>query len=306
MTLLSQAAQIKGFRSPSLAETNTVLIEIPRSFRKRRASSLLIGSVSQTDCGTEIIWTCGDNKHRSKHHLLSLEEALPAGTLHYQGIVEAVTASGLVFEGKTIFPNVVDTLGYSESVVAIGTGRLGNIIGVLGLTDQRLLFVEDGILGPQPLLDAPLRSLKALALGKKVTVETLKVVLAQAAILISHMGHSEGHGIAAKFRELRHERTRPRSSRRTLRPSRSGPTHELQFVNRPNHVLMPRKQATHQTPAVPGVFRPDGQPSQNWVRLRVSEAERWASIVDNADESIAPLLASGCRFCRQRATTSDH
>lgn len=208
ITLLGQAAQINGFKSPSLEEKGRVLIEIPRSLRKRRASSRLAGSVSQTEGGTKIIWTCGDEKHRSKELLLSLEEALPAGTLQYQGMVEAVTASGLTFEGKTIFRNVVDTLESSESVVAIGTGRLGNNTGIVGLTDRRLLFVEDGMLGRAPLLDAPLDSISTLALGKKVTGETLKVVLAQATILISHMGHSEGHGIAAKFRELRHDRTR--------------------------------------------------------------------------------------------------
>ncbi|MEC5181904.1 hypothetical protein [Arthrobacter sp. CG_A4] len=208
MTLLNQAARMNGYRvlPPAVGE---VIIEVPRSLLKRRPASHLAGSVAQTKRGTEIVWACGDDKHRSNDYLLSLEESLPAGVLYYHGIVEAAAASGVLFEGKKPFRNVVDTLGPDESVVAVARGKLGDDAGIVALTDRRLLFVEDGSLGPPPGLDAPLDSIGTLALGKRTTGETVGIMLASATVVISHMGyHGDGHGIVAKFRKLMKERAR--------------------------------------------------------------------------------------------------
>ncbi len=208
VALLKQAARVNGFRylSPAAGE---VLIDIPRSLLKRRPASRLAGYLTPTKSGTEIIWACADAKHRSNGYLLSLEESLPAGMLYYHGVVEAAAASGALFEGIKAFRNVVDTLRPDESVGAVARGMIGDDAGNLALTDQRLLFIKDGAIGPPPLLEAPLDSIGTLVLGKKTTGETVRIMRDSATVDISHMGyHGGGHGIVAKFRELMKDRAR--------------------------------------------------------------------------------------------------
>ncbi len=212
VTLLNQAARMHGFRSLRAA-AGEVLIEVPRSLRKRRPASRVAGHVTPTQSGTEIVWACGDEKHRSNEYLLSLEESLPAGLLYYHGLVEATAASETLFEGKRAFRNVVDILGHDESVVAVASGKIGDETGIVALTDRRLLFVNDGVLGLPPLLEAPLDSIGTLTLGKRSSGETITIMHASDGVVISHMGyHGDGHGIVTKFRELINDRARTPAS----------------------------------------------------------------------------------------------
>lgn len=207
MTLLGHAAHTHGFRSLP-PEESEVIIEVPRSLFKRRPGARLAGSVTPTRHGTEIIWTCGDDKHRASDYLLILEESLPAGALYYHGMAEAAVASGVLCDGKRDFRSVVDHLGTDELMVAIARGKFGEEAGIVALTDRRLLFVKSGAAGSAPLIDSPLDAIGTPALGKKSTGETLRILPAPATVVISHLGHGEGHSIVAKFRELMKERAR--------------------------------------------------------------------------------------------------
>ena len=91
-------------------------------------------------------------------------------------------------------------------------GKLASEAGIVALTDQRLLFVKGDVLGTARL-DAPLDSIGGLVLGKKSSGETLRIGVGPATVIISQMGHGEGHGITAKFRErMKSAPARPRSS----------------------------------------------------------------------------------------------
>jgi hypothetical protein len=206
LALLDIAARSNGFGSPTL-EASGVRLEIPRSLRKRRPASRLAGAVTQTERGTEIIWTCGADTLRAQEYLLAVEAALPAGKMQYHGMIEAAAASGVVLEGRTAFRNVVGNLGRDELVLAVARGWLDSEACVLAMTDQRLLLVKDDALG-HPRLDAPLDSIGGLVLGKKSTGETVRIRIGPATVTISHMGHGEGHGITAKFRQWMTERAR--------------------------------------------------------------------------------------------------
>lgn len=176
--------------------------------RKRRPACRLAGAITETERGTEIRWTNGEDKHWAHEYLLRVEEALPAGKIYYHGMDEACAASGLVLdEGRRAFRNVVRNVVGDEWVLAVAKGNLASEAGILALTDQRLLLVQDDLLG-STLLDAPLDSIGGLVLGKKSTGETLRIGLRPAAVFISHMGHGEGHGITAKFRERMNELSR--------------------------------------------------------------------------------------------------
>ncbi|RNL59167.1 hypothetical protein [Arthrobacter oryzae] len=208
MSLLHQAARMNGFRFLPRA-AGEVLIEIPRSLFKRRPISRITGHATPTQSGTEIVWACGDEKHRAGEFLLCLEESLPDGTLDYHGLVEAAAASGVLFEGKKAYRNIVNSLRADESVLAVASGEIGEAAGIVALTDRRLLVVNVGVLGPPPLLEAPLDSIGTLTLGKKSSGETVTVGLGPDGVVISRMGYSgDGHVIVAKFRELMNDRAR--------------------------------------------------------------------------------------------------
>ena len=210
LALLDTAARSNGFGSPTL-EASGVLLVIPRSLRKRRSASRLAGAVTKTERGTEITWACGADTLRAREYLLGVEAALPAGKMQYHGMTEAAAASGVVLEGRTAFRNVVGNLGRDELVLAVARGWLDSEAGVLAMTDQRLLLVKNDALG-QPRLDAPLHSIGGLVLGKKSTGETLRISIGPATVSISHMGHGEGHGITAGFRQQMTERARTTAS----------------------------------------------------------------------------------------------
>ena len=206
LALLGVAARKNGFRPPSF-EAYGVLLEIPRSLRKRRPAARLAGAVTETERGTAIHWSSGEDIQREHGHLLSVEEALPAGKIYYHGMEEACAASGLVFEGRLAFRNVVRSLAGDERVLAVAKGKLASESGIVALTDQRLLFVQNDVLG-SPTLNVPLCSIGGIVLGKKSTGETLRIGIKPATVMISHMGHGEGHGITAKFRKRMNELSR--------------------------------------------------------------------------------------------------
>ncbi|MFF2246060.1 hypothetical protein ACFVTM_17985 [Arthrobacter sp. NPDC058130] len=205
LALLGVAARKNGFRP--LHEAPGLILEIPRSLRKRRPACRLPGAVTETERGTEIHWTCGEDTHRAYEHLLGVEEALPDGKMYYHGMDEASAVSGVVLEGRQAFRSVVRNLGGDEWVLAVAQGKLASEAGIVALTDQRLLFVKGDVLGT-PRLDAPLDSIGGLVLGKKSSGETLRIGAGPATVIISQMGHGEGHGITAKFRERMKEGAR--------------------------------------------------------------------------------------------------
>jgi hypothetical protein len=68
--------------------------------------------------------------------------------------------------------------------------------------------IEASGLGSRTLFDAPHGSIEALSLGKRTTGETLRIVLPQGPIMISRLGHGEGHGIVKSYKEVKQERVR--------------------------------------------------------------------------------------------------
>ncbi|HEX9156394.1 MAG TPA: hypothetical protein VF827_00130 [Syntrophales bacterium] len=167
-----------------------------------------------------MVWTAepGPLNHE---HLARIEEALPEGVMYYHGLRDAALRAGLSLGGRTELRAVVRVLARDETVRAIGRGHLNETAGYVVLTARRLLVIEASGLGSGTLLDAPHESIAALSLGKRITGETLRVVLPQGPIIISRLGHGEGHGIAKTYREEKKERARfaPSSAGHSLAPA---------------------------------------------------------------------------------------
>lgn len=203
--LLDASARKKGFKYRS--STSGFLVEIPRSLRKRRPAATISGVYCRSELGTEVLWHCGPDASRNYEYILELEEEFPKNRIHYHGIIEASAAAGLELYGSRHFRAVVSHLQDDERVLAMARGKLGVELCLVLLTSSRLLLLGACLEAP-PLENVPLDSIKSMTLGKKSSGETLRVAIAPRTILISNLGHSEGHGIATTYRACKRELSR--------------------------------------------------------------------------------------------------
>lgn len=137
-----------------------------------------------------------------------MEEKLPEGVMCYHGLEDAALRAGLSLGGPSTLRVIVRALVRDETVRAIGKGPLNETAGYVVLTTKRLLVIEASGLGSRTLLDAPHGSIEAPSLGKRTTGETLRIVLPQGPIVISRLGHGEGHGVVKSYRDDQKERAR--------------------------------------------------------------------------------------------------
>ena len=211
------AAVESGFRAASCDE-DRINIEVPFSFRKRRRTARLTATVVPSARGTDVAWTA-DAGPLNHEHLAHIEETLPKGVMHYHGLEDAALRAGLSLGGRTLRA-VARALARDETVRAIGRGHLNEAAAYIVLTTRRLLVIEASGPGSRTLLDALHGSIESLSLGKRSTGETLRVVLPAGPIVISRLGHGEGHGIVKSFREEKKSQARfvPSSVRKTPVP----------------------------------------------------------------------------------------
>jgi hypothetical protein len=211
------AAVEAGFRATS-GDEDPLHVEVPFSFRKRRRTAWLTATVSPSPRGADVAWTAGAGP-LNHEYVAQIEERLPKGVMHYHGLEDAELRAGLSLGGRTLRA-VARVLARDETVRAIGRGQLNETAGYVVLTSSRLLVIEASGLGPRTVFDAPHGSIEALSLGKRITGETLRFVLPSGPIVISRLGHGEGHGIVKSFREEKKDQARfvPSSVRKTPGP----------------------------------------------------------------------------------------
>ncbi|MCU1519909.1 MAG: hypothetical protein JWN19_294 [Arthrobacter sp.] len=201
-----RAAAESGFR-PSSGDEDRINIDVPFSLRKRRRAARFTGAASPSPRGAIIAWTA-DPEPLNHEHLASIEEKLPEGVMHYHGLEDAALRAGLSMGGRTTLRVIVRALARDETVRGIGKGHLNETAAYVVLTTKRLLVIEASGLGSKTLVDATCESIEAPSLGKRTTGETLRIVLPQGPIVISRLGHGEGHGIVKSYRDDQKERAR--------------------------------------------------------------------------------------------------
>jgi hypothetical protein len=201
LALLTRAVEQTDFTVASLSP-EAVVIDVPRAIRKNRWAATITGAVSPSDKGTDIEWTVDGLGNKHYEHLATIAEGLPEGSLYDHGIPNAVSKVTLKIFGRKEIRHLANVLDRNEAVQAIGVGKLGNKMGIVALTDRRLLFLEKSI-GGEDLVDFSLNSIGALSLAKKMGGETLTVAHSGTSAVITGMGHGQGDGITRKFRELK-------------------------------------------------------------------------------------------------------
>lgn len=215
---IRRAAVESGLGAPS-GDAERINIDVRFSLRKRRRAVRFSGAASPSARGAIIAWTA-DPGPLNHEHLAGIEEKLPEGIMYYHGLEDAALRAGLSLGGRTTLRVIVCALARDETVRAIGKGHLNETAGYVVHTTKRLLVIEASGLGSETLLDAPRGSIEALSLGKRITGETLRVVLPQGPIVISRLGHGEGHGIVKSYRDDQEEQARvaPSSAGHRLAP----------------------------------------------------------------------------------------
>jgi hypothetical protein len=203
---IRRAAVESGFRA-AFCDGDRINIEVPFSLWKRRRTARFTAAVLTSARGTHVAWTA-DAGSLNHEHLARIEETLPEGVLHYHGVEDAALRADLPLGGRATLRVIVRVLARDEIVRAIGRGHLNETAGYVVLTTSRLLVIEASGLESRTVFDAPHGSIESLSLGKRSTGETLRVVLPAGPVVISRLGHGEGHGIVKSFREEKESRTR--------------------------------------------------------------------------------------------------
>jgi len=134
---------------------------------------------------------------------------MPAGTKHYEvaaDIVETVGDQffddrGLAAAGERLgkpgrlfgrkeFRHLGNLLRHSEHVQELGQGQYQGKQGLVVLTDERFFFLEKS-LGSETLEQFDLDAISSMAVGKKMTGETLQIFTAGHTAEVKSMGHGQ-------------------------------------------------------------------------------------------------------------------
>lgn len=201
IALVTDAVKSTDFSVTSSSPTSMV-IEVPRAMMKNRWGATVTGTVSPGEKGTDIEWVIDGPGNKHYEHMMAIAEGMPEGSLYDHGIPEAVSKVALKMFGRKEIRHLANVLDRGELVHAIGVGNLSGKMGIVALTDRRLLFLEKSI-GSENLVEFALGSIGALSLGKKMGGETLTITYSGTTATITTLGHGQGDAIARKFRELK-------------------------------------------------------------------------------------------------------
>lgn len=180
---------------------NSILIEVPRAMLKNRWGATITGTLSLGSKGTDVEWVIDGPGSKHYEHMVAIGEGMPAGSLDDHGIPEAVSKIALKVFGRKETRHLANVLDRGEFVHAIGIGNLGGKMGIVALTDRRLIFLEKSI-GSEDVVEFALASIGAVSLGKRMGGETLTITHSGTSATITTLQHGQGDAIARKFREM--------------------------------------------------------------------------------------------------------
>ncbi len=104
--------------------------------------------------------------------------------------------------GRKEIRHLANVLDFGEFVYPSVSAYLGGKMGIVTLTDRRLIFLEKSI-GSENLVEFALASIGAISLGKKMGGETLTISHSGTSATITTLQHGQGDAIARKFREIK-------------------------------------------------------------------------------------------------------
>lgn len=203
IALVTKAVEPTDFSVTSSTPTS-IVIDVPRAMMKNRWGATITGTISPSAHGTDIEWVVDGPGNKHYEHMVTIADGMPERSLFDHGIPEAVAKVALKLFGRKEIRHLANVLDRGELVHAIGVGNLAGKMGIVALTDRRLLFLEKSI-GSENLVEFSLGSLGALSLEKKMGGETLTITHSGTTATITTLQHGQGDAIARKFRELKEQ-----------------------------------------------------------------------------------------------------
>ncbi|MEX5235988.1 SHOCT domain-containing protein [Kocuria arenosa] len=148
-----------------------------------------------------LIDALGD-KHQEM--LDELAATLPEGVLDDRGITAAVEKLGKFdrWMGKRELSHLRNILNPHERVLALAQGTYEKLQSLVVLTDQRLVFLEKGIVR-ESVKEFQLGAVSSLSLSKAWTGESLEFTASGAKGTITQLQPGQGENFAAAYRQLR-------------------------------------------------------------------------------------------------------
>ena len=198
----------------ALAAEKVQILDPANPIRARAARSLLKNRWA-ADLTIEIledrmVWTVdalGDKHDQVIDELLA---HLPPGMVYDQGVADALSrvsrSSKLFWHAEVMKLSTI--LTPTEHVVALAFGNIGNAMGVLVLTTERLVFFDQGFRS-QDVTEFALGAIQSLGVSKRPTGETITIVISGRAAEITGILHGEGEAFVAAFHEVRAMREAP-------------------------------------------------------------------------------------------------
>jgi hypothetical protein len=203
VSLVTAAVQKTDFNVTS-SSSDSIVIDVPRAMLKNRWGATITGTLSRGSKGTDIEWVIDGPGTKHYEHMVTIGEGMPEGSLDDHGIPEAVSKITLKMFGRKEIRHLANVLDRGEFVHAIGIGNLGGKMGIVALTDRRLIFLEKSI-GSEDVVEFALASIGAMSLGKKLGGETLIITHSGTSATITTLQHGQGDAIARKFREVKNQ-----------------------------------------------------------------------------------------------------
>lgn len=202
LRLIGEAVEPTDFTVSRLGPDG-IQIDVPRAIVKNRWAATITGTPSPGTQGTRVEWVVEGLGNKHYELVASLAEGMPEGSIYDHGIAEAAAKipGGKLF-GRREIAHLSNLLDYEEHVHVAAVGNLGGKLGLVALTDHRLMFVEKSI-GNESLTEFDLGAINALSLGKRIGGEALSVSHSGRTAVINQLGHGLGDSIVRKYRELK-------------------------------------------------------------------------------------------------------
>lgn len=177
--------------------------------RKRRLTAnryAMNGTVGVS--GNELIISLDGAGSMHKKFADEILALLPETALYDHGIREALakTDRSAKFFGKASLSNLIDDMQPGEHVMMLTSGNLDKLVGIIVLTNQRILVKSTSLTVTETKEIAP-KVISSISTGKKMTGETIKLTVSGTNIEISALPHGRGVELASMIRQAQNADT---------------------------------------------------------------------------------------------------
>lgn len=185
-------------------------IDVPRAILLDRWAAKINGAVTPEGGKTHIQWTIEGHGDKHYAHIAKIGKGLPSGMLDDRGIPALITKTpGIAFAIGEIshLPNIVDR---GETFLAMAVGKVAGKSALGVATNQRVIFLEKGIMAVRESLTAfDLSAIQAVHTAKSVGGESLTITYSGMTAVMTHIAHGSGDAVAQAIRSAKAETSVP-------------------------------------------------------------------------------------------------